>query len=450
MNKTAAVIMAAGKSKRMKTKLPKMLHPLMGRPLIDYVLDAAAGAGIGDMVMVVGHEKDLLMQHVGERASFAVQEEQMGTGHAVLQALPRLQGFTGDVAILSGDMPLLTAETLKGLIAHHRAAGAAITVLTAMLEDPGRLGRIVRDSQGRLQAIVEAADATPAQLAIREINTGTYVFQADHLRRVLPNVGSDNAQKEIYLTDTIGMTIQAGLPVEALPCTHWQESLGVNSRSDLAAASTALRNTINEGLMASGVTLYDPANTYVEASVEIAPDTLILPGCMITGPTRIGSGCIIGPHCRIDASTIGNGVQIRESVILSSTIGNDVNVGPYAHLRPDTIIEDNGKIGNFVETKKSRIGAGSKVPHLSYVGDATVGRKVNIGAGTITCNYDGVRKNPTVIKDNAFIGTNSSLVAPVTIGEGSATGAGSVVTKDVPDHKLAVGVPARVIKTLPT
>lgn len=448
MSKLSAVIMAAGKSKRMKTKLPKVLHPLMGKSLIDYVLDAAEEAGVEQAIVVVGHEKEKVMEYVGDRALYACQDIQLGTGHAVMQALPQLEGFEGDVLVLSGDMPLLTGETIRRLAAQHHRNKATLSVLTAVLEDPGKLGRIVRDKEGKLKAIVEAVDADQSQLEIKEINTGTYIFDAGFLRQALPRIKSENAQQEIYLTDTIAMAIEENKIVHTVTCKDPGESLGVNSRQDLALASEEIRKKINGKLMAEGVTIYDPSHTYIEASAEINNDTVILPGCMITGKTKIGSDCVIGPNSRIHDSSLGDGVTVRESVILESDVENGVNIGPYAHIRPGTRLRRNSKIGNFVETKKSTIGEGSKVPHLSYVGDATVGSRVNIGAGTITCNYDGKNKNPTHIGDFAFIGTNSSLVAPVRIGEGAATGAGSVVTRDIPDYKLAVGHPARAIKTL--
>lgn len=448
MNNVAAIIMAAGKSKRMKTKSSKVLHKLMGKPLIDYVLETAKDAGVDRAIMITGHEKEAVMQYLGDRTEYAFQLQQKGTGHAVMQGMEKLKNFKGSVVVLSGDMPLLTSDTLKKLMERHSINRAVLTVLTAKLDNPGKLGRIVRDHTGKVKAIVEAVDATKEQLNINEINTGTYVFEYEFLKDALPHIGSNNAQGEIYLTDTVGMAINEGLPVEALPCDDPGESLGVNSRADLAAALKALKEKINHRLMMAGVTIYDPAATYIEPSVEIADDVEILPGCMITGDTKIGTDCVIGPNCRIEGSVIGRGCEVRESVILQSVIGDNAAIGPYAHMRPESVLENNVKIGNFVETKKSHVGSNSKLPHLTYAGDATIGENVNVGAGTITCNYDGVRKNPTTIKNNAFIGSNSSLVAPVVIGEGAATGAGSIVTKDVPDYMLAVGQPARAIKTL--
>jgi bifunctional UDP-N-acetylglucosamine pyrophosphorylase / glucosamine-1-phosphate N-acetyltransferase len=449
MKNITAVILAAGKSKRMKTKTPKILHPLMGKPLINYVLDACRHAGVDDMVVVVGHEKERIVEYLNGQVRFAEQTEQLGTGHAVLQAMQQaLADYQGDILVTCGDMPLISPETLKSLIEVHRSAESKISLLTAKMPDPGRLGRIIREVSGSVIAIVEAVDATWKQLQINEVNTGTYLFDADYLRTMLPKIGSSNVQNEIYLTDTISISNEMGYRVESLQCNDYREAFGINNRADFAAASKVLREKINYDLMMSGVTLYDPENTYIEETVEIGNDTTILPGCMITGKTKIGSNCIIGPHARIEDSAIGDNVTIKESVINVSVIGDGTSVGPYAHVRPGTVLGKNARIGNFVETKKSVIGDYSKVPHLSYVGDATVGNRVNIGAGTITCNYDGNGKNSTIIKDNVFIGSNSSLVAPVSIGEGAATGAGSVVTKDVPDKTLFVGNPAKKLKDI--
>jgi bifunctional UDP-N-acetylglucosamine pyrophosphorylase / glucosamine-1-phosphate N-acetyltransferase len=421
----------------------------MGKPLINYVLDACRQAGIDDMVVVVGHEKEQIMEYLNGQVQFAEQNEQLGTGHAVLQAMQQsLTGFQGDILVTCGDMPLISPETLKSLIEVHRETGSKISLLTANMPDPGRLGRIIRDVSGSVVAIVEAVDATWKQLQLNEINTGTYIFDADYLRTILPRIGSSNVQNEIYLTDTISISNEMGIRVDSQVCSDYREAFGINNRADFAAASKVLREKINFDLMMSGVTLYDPDNTYIEQTVEIGNDTTILPGCMITGKTRIGSNCTIGPHTRIENSEIGESVVIKESVINISTIGDGTTIGPYAHIRPGTVLGKNTRIGNFVETKKSVIDDNSKVPHLSYVGDATIGKKVNIGAGTITCNYDGNGKNPTIIKDNVFIGSNSSLVAPLSIGEGAATGAGSVVTKDVPDKTLFVGNPAKKLRDI--
>lgn len=448
MKDLVAVILAAGKSKRMKTRTPKIIHPIMGKPMIDYVLEAIDGAGIEEKILVIGHGREKIKDYLQDRVKYAVQEKQLGTGHAVIQAMELLEGFSGDVLILCGDMPLLKKETLSDFISKHREGQFKISLLTAKMDNPGSLGRVVRDRDGNLLEIVEAADATPEQLSIREVNTGTYLFKASYLREILPALGRPNVQNEIYLTDAIEISRERSFKIGSATCADFRESLGVNNRANLAEASAVVRERINHKLMLGGVTIFDPLNTYIEAEVEISNDTTILPGCMITGKTRIGSDCIIGPNTRIENSVVGNGAIIRESVILESEVGEETVVGPFAHMRPGSKTGRNVKIGNFVETKKSSIGDNSKIPHLSYVGDSQVGRRVNVGAGTITCNYDGVRKHPTTIKDDAFIGSNSCLVAPVTVGEGAASGAGSVVTKDIPDYKLAVGMPARAIKTL--
>jgi len=448
MKDIAAIVLAAGQSKRMKTRTPKILHRLMGKPMIEYVLDAVRGAGVKKIVLVIGHEKEKIIQYLGDNVTYAFQNEQLGTGHAVMQAMPSLGGFSGDVLITCGDMPLLSSETLNIFIRRHRETGSRISLLTAVMENPGNLGRIKRNASGCVQSIIEAADATFAELEIKEVNTGTYLFDSDYLSEILSRIGMPNAQNEIYLTDTITISNEVGQKVEAVTCADWRESLGVNDRADLAEAEAVIRGRINLNLMKSGVTIHDPTSTYIESTVKIENDTEIMPGCIITGKTIIGRDCVIGPGAHIDNSIIGCGVRIKESVISESEIGEGTTIGPFAHVRPGTVTGKNVKIGNFVEIKKSSISDGSKISHLSYIGDTTMGAKVNIGAGTITCNYDGKKKNPTTIKDGAFIGSNSSLVAPVVIGEGSVTGAGSVVTKNIPDHKLAVGLPARVIKSL--
>jgi bifunctional UDP-N-acetylglucosamine pyrophosphorylase/glucosamine-1-phosphate N-acetyltransferase len=448
MKKTAAIILAAGKSKRMKTDTPKVLHELMGKPVIEYVLAACAKSGVEDITLVIGHEKEKIRTYLKDRVKYAEQLQQLGTGHAVMQAMPCLENFEGDIMIVCGDMPLLSAETICSFLELHRNSGSKVSLLTAIMDDPGKLGRIVRSSSGTVEAIVEAVDATPEQLAIKEVNTGTYLFDAAYLREILPQIGLPNAQSELYLTDTIVLSRKNNIEVQAVACGDAMESLGINSRKDLAIAAKAIKDRINGKLMESGVTLYDPDNTYIEENVVIGRDTTILPGCMILGNTTIGERCIIGPHTRIQNSKIGNECVVQESVVIDSEAGDSNQIGPYAHMRPATITGNSVKIGNFVETKKSVVGDGSKISHLSYVGDSTLGKKVNIGAGTITCNYDGVKKNPTIIKDNAFIGSNTNLIAPVTVGEGARTGAGAVVKKDVPDYTVAVGLPARNIRKL--
>lgn len=448
MEQLKAIILAAGKSKRMKTKTPKILHPLMGKPMIDYVLETCNKVGIDEAILVVGHEREKVMDYLGERVKYALQEDQMGTGHAVMQAMPLLEDFSGNVIILCGDMPLFSPGTLANFISLHRESESRVSLLTAIMKDPGKLGRIVRNKDGSVEKIVEAVDATPDELKINEVNTGTYIFDADYLREILPAIGLPNVQKEIYLTDTIAISREVGEKIFAMSCPDYRESLGVNSRADMAKASKVIRERINHDLMMSGVTIYDPNNTYIEKTVEIGNDTVILPGCMILGETVIGSDCVIGPNSRINNSKIGRGSIVNESVLNESEVGEDNQIGPFAHMRSGSKTDRLVKVGNFVETKKSTIGEDTKISHLSYVGDATVGKHVNIGAGTITCNYDGERKHPTLIRDNVFIGSNTSLIAPVTLGKGARTGAGAVVRKDIPDWTLAVGRPARNIKKL--
>ncbi|MFP4498668.1 MAG: bifunctional UDP-N-acetylglucosamine diphosphorylase/glucosamine-1-phosphate N-acetyltransferase GlmU [Vulcanimicrobiota bacterium] len=448
MKEIVAVILAAGKSTRMKTKTPKILHEIMGKPMIDYVLQATQGAGVTRNIVVIGHEKEKIKDYLKDTVLYAEQNQQLGTAHAVLQALPHLSDFHGDLMVVCGDMPLLSENTLKEFALNHKNKNAKVSLLTAIMEDPARLGRIIRGRNGTVKAIVEAADATDEQLLIKEVNTGTYIFDIDYLRELLPEISSDNAQNELYLTDSIELSQKKNISVEATVCKDSLESLGVNNRVQIALAARVIKERINNQFMMEGVTIMDPSTTYIEASVRIGSDTLILPQTMISGKTLIKTGCTIGPNTHIENCRIGENVEIRESVLSESEIGDNCKIGPFAHIRPGTRLAEKVKIGNFVETKKSVINTNTKVSHLSYIGDATLGKNVNIGAGTITCNYDGVRKNPTTIEDGVFIGSNSSLVAPIKIGEGAATGAGAVATKDIPPYKLAVGQPARAIKTL--
>ena len=448
MKKIAAVIMAAGKSTRMKSETSKVLHKLMGKSMIDYVIDNCKKAGVDEIIVIVGYKKEMIMEHLKDTVKYAHQDQQNGTGHAVMQAMPLLKDFKGDIFILSGDMPLLSAETLSDFVNFHREKSGKISLLTANLDEPGKLGRIIRGKDNSVEKIMEAADATEEELKVKEVNTGTYVFDADYLRELLPKIGRPNVQNEIYLTDTIVISREEGVPVEAMICSDSNESLGVNSRKDMATVIKIMKEKINNNFMLSGVTIYDPDSTYIEPQVEIGNDTGILPGCMIMGKTKIGSNCSIGPNTRIVDSTIDNGTSVTESVVTKSTIGANNCIGPFSHIRPKTVTSNKVKIGNFSETKNSTVGEGSKISHLSYIGDTTMGKGVNIGAGTITCNYDGKQKHPTTIKDGAFIGSNTNIIAPRIIGEGAATGAGTVVNKDIPEYTVAVGLPSRNIRKL--
>ena len=439
MDKLTAIVLAAGESTRMRSKRPKVLHPLCGRPLIDYPVTAARALG-ARLVVVVGRGGELVKTAVEQQAeaTFVEQTERLGTGHAVLQAKQACADGADVVLVLPGDMPLLSEGTLRRLVEHHRETGAAVTLLSVEAEDPTGYGRVVRDN-GKPVAIVEHRDATADQRAIREIGTSTYCFDARRLWPALDRVTPRNQQGEYYLTDVVKILRDEGHVIEAVVAEDRQEGLGVNDRKQLAELAAVMRRRILDRLMLAGVTVLDPASTHVDDTVDIGADTVLYPGVILEGRTSIGAECVVGPGCQVTASRLGDGVVLKPYCVLSEAVIEDgAMLGPFCHLRPLCHVGAGAKIGNFVEMKKSRIGRGAKVPHLSYVGDATLGAGVNFGAGAITCNYDGVKKSETKIGDGAFIGTNSSLVAPVTIGERAYVGAGSVITKDVPPGALAV------------
>jgi len=441
MDNVAAILLAAGKGTRMKSGLVKVLHPAAGRPLIDYPVTAARAVGAAPVVLVVGHQAEAVREHYhgAEDIRCVLQQEQLGTGHAVACAREALAGFSGTVLILCGDTPLLRVETLKRLIDFHRARKAAVTVLTATLDDPYGYGRIVRDDGGAVLRIVEQKDADPEEQAIREINSGIYCMDAAFLFGNIDSVGSDNAQQEFYLTDLAAVAVQKNLTCLALECDDAEEIMGVNDRSQLAEAARILRRRINRELMLSGVTIIDPDQTYIDQGVAIGADTVVHPNCHIGGKTVIGSGCVIESGVGISNCRIADNCHIKAgSVLEDSELQEAVAVGPMAHLRPGTMLHAHVKIGNFVETKKIVMGEGSKASHLTYLGDAEIGRDVNIGCGTITCNYDGVNKHRTVIGDEVFIGSDVQLVAPVTVGRNSLVAAGTTVTIDVPPDSLAI------------
>ena len=437
---THVVILAAGQGTRMKSQLPKVLHPVAGRPMVEHVLDAAGAVAPATITVIVGHGgaavRARLANHSG--VGFAVQEPQLGTAHALQQAEPLLAGRTGTLILLSGDVPLLRGRTLERLLAAHAAANAAATVLTALVERPYGYGRIVR-LDGQIARIVEERDASPAERQIREINSGIYAFDMAPLFDALRGIASQNAQGEFYLTDLVSIYRRRKLPVETLVVEHPAEIRGINSRTELAEVGAVVRQNKNEELMAAGVTLVDPATTYIDPRAEIGSDTVIHPGVIIEGATRIGKACEIQAHVRIADAEIGDHVNVNSfCVIVESRVADGASVGPFAHLRPASDVGPGAKIGNFVELKKTTLGARSKVSHLSYIGDATVGADVNIGAGTITCNYDGEKKHQTVIEDGAFIGSDSQLVAPVKVGKGAYDGAGSSIVEDVPAGALGI------------
>lgn len=435
--KTTAVILAAGQGTRMKSKLPKVLHQALGKPMVQWVLDCLDHAGVQHKIAVLGHSGEQVGQVIGQQAEIVYQKEQLGTGHAVMQAAPALPAENDCVLVICGDTPLLRPQTIAQLIARHEAEGNAVTLLTAHAENPTGYGRIVRQGE-QIAAIVEQKDADAEQARIKEINTGTYCFAQKFLLQYLQTLNTNNAQKEYYLTDLIKIANEHGLAVGGFVLDDFNESLGVNNRVQLSQAEAILRRRKCEEVMLAGVTLIDPAATYIGADVQIGNDSIVYPNVVLEGKTVIGSNNIIGMNCRFVDSVIGDDNDIQSTVIVESKVGNGCKIGPMAYLRPGTVLADHVKIGDFVEVKKSQVGQGSKIPHLSYVGDSLVGSGVNIGCGTITCNYDGVNKYQTTIKDGAFIGSNTNLVAPVTVEENAFIGAGSTITRDVPESALAV------------
>ena len=440
MSEIHVAILAAGKGTRMKSAGPKILHRAAGFPLIEHVLRAADTLSPATTVVVIGHQADRVKEALGIRLGlrFALQELQLGTGHALLQVEPHLAGETGTLVLLSGDVPLLRPATLRALVDTHINRGAAATVLTARVPRPQGYGRIVRE-QGRITAIVEEKDATAAERQIDEINSGVYAFALEPLFTALRSIGAANAQGEYYLPDLVKIYRARGLAVETVSLDDSREILGVNSRKELAEVNAILRATRNDELMASGVTLVDPASAWVGADVTVAPDTIIHPNVHLEGRTQIGGGCEIHSGVRIVDSTLDDGVVVNNFCVISeSHIRAGARIGPFAHIRPQSDVGEGAHVGNFTELKKTTLGRGSKASHLSYLGDATIGEKVNIGAGTITCNYDGVHKHPTVIEDGAFIGSDSQLVAPVRIGKGAYVAAGSSIVEDVPAGSLGI------------
>jgi bifunctional UDP-N-acetylglucosamine pyrophosphorylase/glucosamine-1-phosphate N-acetyltransferase len=424
----------------MKSALPKVLHRISGQPLIGHVLRTAAAASPTTVTVVVGHKAETVRERLAQwpAVQFALQEPQLGTAHALQQTGPLLAGRSGTLVLLSGDVPLLTPTTLRRLIDTHRGSNAAATVVTALVERPYGYGRIVR-ADGRIARIVEERDASPAERQIREINSGIYAFDLAPLFDALRGVAAQNAQGEFYLTDLIAIYRRRKLPVETLLIEDSQEIRGINSRTELAEVSRLLRQTKNEELMAAGVTLVDPATTYIDPDVEIGPDTVIHPGVVIEGETRIGAACEIQAHVRIANSTLGDRVTVNNfCLIVGARVADEASVGPFAHLRPDSVLAEGAKVGNFVELKQTTLGPGSKANHLAYLGNATIGAHVNIGAGTITCNYDGTQKHQTIIEDGAFIGSDTQIVAPLTVGRGAYVGTGTTVREDVPAGSLAV------------
>jgi bifunctional UDP-N-acetylglucosamine pyrophosphorylase/glucosamine-1-phosphate N-acetyltransferase len=436
------IIMAAGLGTRMRSRHPKVLHPLCGRPMLAHVLDAASVLATRPLV-VISPATEGVRERFADRADFALQDEPLGTADAVRAALRAAPGASDDVVVLSGDTPLLAADTVARIVAARREQDATMALAVTRPADPRGYGRVVRDADGRVAGIVEEKDADEGSRSIGEVNAGLYAFEAAWLRSRIDDVPPSPATGEYYLTALVGLARADGRPVVALEVADEHELAGINDRVQLAAAESELRQRIVERHMLAGVTVLDPSTVRIDAGVEIAADVVLEPAVVLEGRSRIGTDTVVGSGSRIVDSRVGERCRIWSSVIESSEIGNDVRVGPWAHLRPGASVGDGAEVGNFAEIKSSRLGAGSKQHHFSYLGDATVGERVNIGAGTVTCNYDGVAKHPTTIGDGAFIGSDTMLVAPVSVGTGSRTGAGAVVTRDVPDGMLAVGVPAR-------
>lgn len=446
MNKVAALVLAAGKGTRMKSRLPKVLHKVGGKAMVERVLDTVTAVGVDRSVVIVGFGGEEVRAYLGDRCEYVTQAEQKGTGHAVREGKPVLGDFDGTIVLMCGDTPLVTEDTIKALLKEHAATGAAATVLTAHMENPTGYGRIIRDEEGKVLRIVEQKDGTPDELAVQEINTGMYAFDSQKLWPCLAQLSDDNAQGELYITDVVGILVNAGERVSAYMTMDEDESLGVNSRVQLAEAERILRNRKLRELMDAGVTIIDPATTYVAPEVVVGSDTILHPGTILEGNTVIGKECEIGPHTRFTNVTVGDNNVIHFTYAHDCEIKKGTDIGPYVHLRPNTVIGDKVHIGNFVEVKNSIVGEGTKFPHLSYIGDSDVGGGVNIGCGTITVNYDGKIKHRTRIDDGAFVGCNTNLVAPVHVGSYSYIGAGSTITKDVPDKALAVGRARQMIK----
>lgn len=432
------IILAAGKGTRMKSKLPKVLHKAAGKAMVQHVLDAAKEAGSKRNVVIIGFGGEKVAEVLGDQAEIVVQKEQLGTGHAVMQAESLLGNVDGDIMVLCGDTPLVTGSMLEKFYREHVESGAKASVLTTIMPEPFGYGRVIRQLDGSIEKIVEQKDASERELAINEINTGIYCFDAKSLFKCLKQVDNHNAQGEYYLPDVLSILQKAGEKINACVADNYEDTLGINSREQLAGAERILRQRKNRELMASGVTLLNPATTYVDWEVEVGPDTVIYPSTWLEGKTKIGSECTLGPNSRFQNTVMGDNVEAAFTFAEDCTVGNNVKIGPYVHLRPNTVIADEVKIGNFVEVKNSNIGTGSKLPHLSYIGDTDMGAHCNMGCGTITVNYDGKDKHRTTIGDDCFVGCNSNLVAPVTLHNGSYVGAGSTITKDVPENTLGI------------
>ena len=440
----AVVVLAAGRGTRMKSNLPKVLHPLAGRPVVAYALESARSVGAEDVVFVVGCESEAVRSTVGDAAVFVEQAELKGTGHAVLQAREALRGRSDLVLVTYADMPLLRTDTLRRLVERQQGNSGPATILVLEHSDPRGFGRVIRSEDGAVRQVIEEAVASPEQMAIRELNAGVYCFAADWLWDRVGQIPLSLPQEEYYLPDLVGMAVDEGSRVECVVTADADETIGINTRVHLAEAADVLRRRINEQWMLAGVTIVDPATTYIEPAVAIGQDTTVWPNTHLRGATSVGLGCEIGPNTIVDNCHVGNGCRVLASVLEDATMEDGSDIGPFSHLRRGAHLAAGAHVGNFGELKNATLGNGAKMGHFSYLGDAEVGAGANIAAGTITCNFDGERKHRTTIGEGAFVGSDTMLVAPVRIGRGARTGAGSVVTRDIPDGALAYGVPARV------
>ncbi|MGI9534149.1 MAG: bifunctional UDP-N-acetylglucosamine diphosphorylase/glucosamine-1-phosphate N-acetyltransferase GlmU [Thermodesulfobacteriota bacterium] len=437
-----ALVLAAGKGTRMKSDLPKVIHPILNKPMISYVLDAVNPLKPEKTYIIVGYRKEMIGSIVDGcnlDVEYILQNRQLGTGHAISRAETKLKSYRGDILIINGDSPAITSKELKKFVSKHKRNRSILSLMTSKVENPYGYGRIVRDSNNKIQSIIEEKDATVKQRKINVVNSGIYCVKSKFLWETLRKLKTNNKQKEYYLPDIVKFANTNGIKVLNHNVTDPNEILGVNDKAELSELESYIKTRVHKKLYMDGITVVDPTSTFISPDVKIGSDTVINPNTYLYGDTKIGKSCLIGPNVYIDNSVIGKNVEIRFSSFLNGcTIENNVTVGPFSHLRPEAHIGNESKIGNFVEIKKSKIGIRSKVPHLSYVGDAVVGQNVNIGAGTITCNYDGVNKHQTIIEDNVFIGSDSMLVAPVRVGKGAITAAGSTITKDVDKDSLAI------------